>query len=291
MPCYVNLPLRWLHEQPLWADWFVNGRVAPEFGLDAGALSMPGSWHKDMAARFRDAGIVCAVHLPFMGVDPCDLDGARAATARDTLKRAAELSAVYGAKHMIGHPYHRPRKDGREADDTAGRWMDLSLLAWPGLPDIAGSTLFLENTYEKTPGALTALIGALHAQRPGADIGVCFDVGHWHCFAGCRTVEELLPWLDAFAPFALHLHLHDNDGTVDQHVGMGKGTVPLAELFEILSRRGKTITATMEPHDAEAFSVSIDWLDVHPAAAAAMDWEKPRMEALPFGEMQKNIPG
>lgn len=289
MPCYVNLPLSWVREQPLWAEWFVNGRVFPEFGLDAGALGAPISWHKAMAATFRDAGVACSAHLPFMGVDPCDPDRARAVGARETLKRAAELCALYGARHMVGHPYYRPHKAGREKDDTAGRWMEQSLLAWPDLPDIAGSVLFLENTYEKTPDALVALVGALHAERPGAEIGVCFDVGHWHCFAGCRTVEELSSWLDAFAPFALHLHLHDNDGAFDQHLGLGKGTIPLAGLFDALSHRNKAVTATMEPHDAEAFSAGIDWLDARPAIAAVLDWKKPRMEALPFDEIQKNL--
>ncbi|MDR3073944.1 MAG: sugar phosphate isomerase/epimerase [Deltaproteobacteria bacterium] len=294
MPCYVNLPLSWVSEQPLWVDWFVNGGIAPELGLDGGSLGLPDAWHQSLAARLRGAGVPCAVHLPFLGTDPCDLDEAKVRKARADLRRGADIARIYGAVHMIGHPYYRPRKPGREGDAITGRWMELSLAAWPELPERANARLFLENTYERSPEALAALAARLcpAGTKDGETqpaIGLCFDAGHWQTFAGCRTEAELDVWLDAFADFALHLHLHDNDGSFDQHLGLGEGRVPFGALFARLRAKGKAVSATLEPHDVDAFTKSIAWLEAHGAEAAQIGWRAPRMGALPLAEIEKNL--
>ena len=286
MPCYVNLPSRWMHAQAAWSSWFVNGRIAPEFGLDAASVALPDAWHKDMAARFRDAGLACSVHLPFLAVDPGDPDALKSSRARDDLRRGAELAGIYGARHMIGHPYYRTKSREKELD----RWLETSRAIWPELPKISGAPLFLENTYETSPDAIAALVAALQEETAGGPlIGICFDVGHWRSFAGKKDPAELDPWLDAFHPFALHLHLHDNDGSFDQHLGLGKGDVPFGALFAKLDTRRKRVTATLEPHDTEAFAASIAWLAENGPIAAALGWEMPRMEALPLAEIAKNI--
>ena len=230
------------------------------------------------------------MHLPFLGIEPCDKDSVNASAARAALRRGAELASLYGAAHMIGHPSFRPPKPGREKDDIAGDWMEKSLLAWGELPRIGNAPLFLENTYETSPKAIAALVSALHRDAAeGESIGVCFDVGHWHSFAACSTEDELAVWLDAYTGFAVHLHLHDNDGTEDQHKGLGVGTVPLAVLFTCLRQKALGVTATLEPHDVRAFTESINWLNAHSDAAAYIDWMRPCLEALPLDEMEKNL--
>lgn len=290
MPCYVNLPLRWAHKQPAWLDWFAAGRISPELGLDKDALELPDSWHEKTAARLREAELACSVHLPFLGVDPCELDKRAAAASRNSLLRGAELAKLYGAAHMIGHPYYRPPRQGRETDDVSGRWLEAAFLAWPELPRVAGAPLFLENTYETSPQAISVLVSALHKEGARREsVGVCFDVGHWRSFAGRRTAEEFDPWLDAYAGFVLHLHLHDNNGSFDQHFGLGMGDIPLEELFARLAAGNKDATATLEPHTGEAFVASVAWLDSHATEAGRIDWRRPRLEALPFAEIEKNL--
>ena len=291
MACCVTLPLSWIHEQPLWLEWFTEGRVHPELGLDMESLYLPDSWHESMAERFREARLACSVHLPFLGIDPADSDDAAALAARKHILRGTELAALYGAIHMIGHPWYRPRRPGRENDAIDGRWMAMSLALWPRIPSVGNAPLFFENTYETGPEALAALaVAAGGAKDSGSPaVGVCFDLGHWHAFAGCKREEELLPWLDAYAGLPLHLHLHDNDGTDDQHLGLGRGNVPFAALFALLASRGTDVTATLEPHDVEAFAASIAWLEKHDAIARRIGWQKPRMEAFPLGEIEKNL--
>ena len=291
MPCFINLPLRWIHGRNAWAEWFIAGRMAPEFGLDAESLALPDSWHEALAVRFRKAGLPCSVHLPFMGINPSVPDRAEAGEARAALRRGAELAGIYGAKHMVGHPYYlAPDQPPRAEGDVDAGWMERSLAAWPDLPGIAGAPLFLENTYETSPKALAALVGALQEDAAGGPgIGVCFDIGHWHAFAKKKKPEEIAPWLDAFQPFRLHLHLHDNDGGFDQHIGLGLGDIPLMALFAELSTRDKAVTATLEPHDVTALVASASWMEACKEAATAVDWKQPSLDALPLNEIAGHI--
>lgn len=287
MPCFINLPLRWVYDRNIWTDWFLAGRIAPEFGLDAVSITLADSWHEKLAARFRDAGLPCSVHLPFMGVNPAVPDAGKARASLSALRRGAEIAKIYGAKHMVGHPYYLALNQEGEIDAD---WLAKSRAAWPELPQIAEAPLFLENTYETSPKALAALAEAVRdAAADGPGIGICFDLGHWHSFAQKHAPEELTPWLDAFGPHKLHLHLHDNDGSSDQHQGLGQGTVPFDALFASLASRGKPVTATLEPHDVGAFIASIRWLAEHADVAAALGWEPPHVEALPLDEIAAQI--
>lgn len=271
MPCYVNLPLSWVRRDEAWLDWFIAARIAPELGLDPASLGLPRSWHERIAARLRDAAIPCAVHLPFMGIQPASGDPAERANSRSALGLGADLASLYGAAHMIGHPYYQAPRDGASNRDASAAWLDTSVDAWRDIPRRGGAPLFLENTYETAPEPVAAVITALIAATDAASVGVCFDVGHWYSFAGGSLRDNLKDWLAVFALFRTHLHLHDNNGAHDEHLGLGRGGVPLADFFAGLSGR-RNLTATMEPHDAEAFIHSADWLMKNPAAAALIGW-------------------
>lgn len=287
MPCFINLPLRWVYDRDAWTEWFIDGRIAPEFGLDAVSITLDDAWHAALAARFRNAGLCCAVHLPFMGVNPASQDATVAEESRSVLRRSAELAKLYGARHMIGHPYYTAADQKGEVDTG---WLDRSRAAWLCLPEISGVPLFLENTYETSPRGLAALAAAVQegASR-GPGIGICFDLGHWHAFAGKHAARELDSWIDAFHPYPLHLHLHDNDGSSDQHLGLGCGGVPFEALFGKLVARGKSVTATLEPHDVPAFVAGIRWMEGHPDIAAWLGWETPRVDMLPLAAIADNI--
>lgn len=289
MPVHINLPLQWVHEQSLWLDCFVAARIHPELGLDAASLALDDSWHKKTAARFAEAGLSCSIHLPFLGLDPAEPDDSASAAAREALRRGADIARIYRAAHMIGHPYYRPPKAGREKDSIGGAWLEKSLQTWPEMARRGECTLFLENTYERNPASLCALVAAVNAHCSGVETGICFDIGHWSAFAGCQSHHELAGWLLSCMGLKLHLHLHDNDGSADQHLGLGQGRIPFPFLFDILSSRERTVTATLEPHSIEAVAASCRWFAAHPDAAAFLDWQAPLLELLPLEQLESLI--
>ena len=62
------------------------------------------------------------------------------------------------------------------------------------------------------------------------DIDVVMDVGHANI--NNQTEEFLMTFADRIA----HIHINDNDGKTDQHLGIGLGTVYWQEVLQLLDR-------------------------------------------------------
>ncbi len=267
MPVFVNLPLSYAHHTPQYVEMFLARGVNPELGMDTFAVQdLPLRFHQETAARFHDAGLRCAVHLPFFDLSPGSMNDRVLAATRDTIRRAAELAALYTPAHLVGHPHHNR---GEHAPHMA-RWLERSTETWRTILDtLPGVPLFLENTFDLTPQAILTLLEELAKQtrqtkQTDTRTGFCLDIGHWHTFARGWQKQDLDAWLTAIGSRLGHLHLHDNDGSDDQHAGLGAGTIPLEELFNILRRNEIRPSATLEPHDEGAFNISRAYLKAHP---------------------------
>lgn len=280
MACFVNLPLSWVARDAHWLDWFLAEGLCPELGLDEASLALPRSWHQDIAQRLRGAGLACAVHLPFMGLEPGSADPSRRAHARVQIRLAAELSKLYGAAHMIGHPGFVAARDGegRSESSPAPGWLERFCETWMPIPDLAATPLFLENIYDITPRVLLVLLAAL--DLPPASVGICFDAGHWNYFSGGRSRQDMPEWIQAYAPHLRHLHLHDNDGSSDQHLGLGQGNIPFDLLLKTLKAQSLCPSVTFEPHTAKAFMDTACWFAAHPDAARQLGWTPPKGSGL-----------
>jgi sugar phosphate isomerase/epimerase len=268
--------------------WFIEARVSPEIGLDENGLAMPRGWHKANAKRLFDAGLDCAAHLPFKSFDMGSPEPAERARARDTLLRAAEVASIYKAVLMVGHPgYVAGRDSAVRADGSPDvalpgpEWLERTALIWKDLPGVSGSPLMLENIYDAAPGVVLSLVERLREGMSVADVGVCFDAGHWHCFSEGAKKRDMPEWVAAFAPYLRHVHLHDNSGGDDEHLGLGAGSVDFTLLLRLLKKHALAPSFTFEPHSAKAFLDNSAWLAGCPEAAEQMGWELPRASELP----------
>ncbi len=107
-----------------------------------------------------------------------------------------------------------------------------------------GTKIALENVYEGSPKFLGLLLDAFQGSQ---NIGLCFDTGHFNAFSR-STLEE---WLDALGSRIVQIHLHDNDGSADEHKPVGEGTFPFYRFFELLGKKGVRPIVTLEPHTVE----------------------------------------
>lgn len=265
---FVNLPLRYVGRDPAWLDAFIARRLAPEFGLDAQAMDqLDEGWHRGVAARLREADLPCSVHLPFEDLRPASPDPLVAEASRRRLLRAARIASIYGPRHMVGHPSLQPPND--PALEPAQ--LEASASFWSAMLDAAGDCplLALENTHDKEPDRLAALAARLREQH-GLRVGVCFDVGHWHSFAGGHARKDAARWLDALGPFVRHCHLHDNSGADDEHVGLGAGRIPWDEILDLLAALPHPPTATLEPHAEDALTQSLEFIHARQERFAAV---------------------
>jgi sugar phosphate isomerase/epimerase len=258
---FVNLPLRYLDEHPAYLDLFLSRRLNPELGFDARALdSTSPARHAENARIFHDAGLTCAVHLPFFDLHPGSLDPLVRRAATERLLQALDAARVYEPAHLIAH------LDYNHLTYAAfqGQWLENSLASWETVLAHAGAPLFLENVFERTPQHHVDVLSRLDGRA-----GACLDLGHWHSFARGGELGNLDEWLTALDPFSLHLHLHDNDGSADQHLGLGLGAVPWERLWDFLAKRKAPVTVTFEPHTKDDFLATEAYLARNPGRCPA----------------------
>ena len=55
-------------------------------------------------------------------------------------------------------------------------------------------------------------------------------MGHAHCYSEISVLE----WAKELAPYVGHVHIHDNAGDRDSHLGLGKGTIPWEKVLKLL---------------------------------------------------------
>jgi len=68
--------------------------------------------------------------------------------------------------------------------------------------------------------------------------------GHFNVFA----TASLETWIDRLGSRLIEIHLHDNQGTLDEHLPVGEGSFPFARFFSILRERNLTPILTVEAH-------------------------------------------
>ena len=183
------------------------------------------------------------LHAPFAELCPAAIDPLVREVAKRRFLQAAALAKRYGAEKMVVHSGFIPLVYYPEwfAPQSAAFWREF-------LNDVDGLTLCVENVMETSPDALRQVAEQVNDPR----LRICFDVGHAFCQSG-----ELAPWLDALTPYSSHVHLHNNHGTFDEHLGLPDGTLDMAAVIRQLEALAPQATYTLEVRSARA---SVEWL-------------------------------
>jgi len=236
--CFFNAPFAALGAGLL--DTFLTHGLQPEIGLEGDVLyRCQRREFEEVADALKAHGIGCTLHAPFFDLAPGALDREVLRVTRDKLAAAFDLVPLFRPKVIVCHLGYEADKHGYKLEE----WFAASLGTWRLLLPMAarhGAVMVLENTYETTPEQHLRLLEAIDSPQAG----FCLDTGHLNSFAACSWGQ----WLPRMSPWLRHLHLHDNDGSADQHRAPGRGTFDFAGLFAFLAQNGLTPTVTFEPH-------------------------------------------
>ncbi|NLC59545.1 MAG: sugar phosphate isomerase/epimerase [Armatimonadetes bacterium] len=202
---------------------------------------------REVQDLLRQTGVrVSSLHSEFGAqADLSSLDpGVRAATL-ETHRAGLALAGELGARFFVVHPGHGPCGD-RQEERLAHTLESLRVLE--PVARAAGVVLALENLPPAYPGSrpeeLLQIIDAVASPY----LGICFDTGHAHLSGeGARLARALLPR-------AVTMHLHDNDGSGDQHRFPGTGTLDWAEFGRIYRAVGCTAPGMLECAPPEGWS-------------------------------------
>jgi len=201
---------------------------------------------KELGRQFRERGIRCTVHAPFMDLSPGGFDKKIVAISRERLKKAVELAQRLDALGAVCHPgFDKWRFQGNEQ-----LWLDTSVETWSEVLKEAdrGFPIMLENIFEDEPATLVTLFGYFKDKN----LWFCFDTGHFNLFSRVSVEEWLLPLADRLREF----HLHDNHGKSDEHLPIGAGTFPFRSLKPMV-KQVKNPIFTLEPHGETVLGESI----------------------------------
>ena len=246
----INVPFTMLWERYL--PLFLEQRLNPEIGLDGFSLDrFSRREFAQVAARLHQAGLRITLHAPFQDLLPGALDRHILQATRTRLQEAFDLLEIFQPASIVCHLGF----EARHYTGVEDRWLDHSVATWEGLaPQAArvGSLVTLENVYETEP----ELIRRLFSRLSGGNFRLCLDVGHLQAFGG----GDFPAWLAAVGDLVGQLHLHDNRGGQDEHLALGQGNVPVAQVLAACASRGQPPLVTLEPHQENSLEPSLEYL-------------------------------
>lgn len=182
------------------------------------------------------------LHGAFNELFPCAIDPLARKLAAYRYAQALSLAQHYGAAKLVLHGGYSPRLyyPCWYEEQSIAFWKEF-LDTHPGDYEIC-----LENVMEETPESLLRIVTQVDDPR----LRLCLDVGHVNCYSSVPISQWMAQWGDALS----HLHLHNNDASVDSHGGLSRGSLPMEEIIRGIAPH---MTATLELIE---IGDSIHWL-------------------------------
>lgn len=249
--CFVNAPFEQLRTGLL--EVFLTHRLQPEIGLEGDSL-----WRADdatfiaIASQFREKNLSCTLHAPFFDLNPGAIDREIRDVTRKKLRRAFSLIEIFQPRSIVCHLGYDDYKHSYKMKE----WLSISADTWSELLEIANRTdtpVMFENTYEQVPDVHLRLF----EQLPQSNFGFCLDVGHLMAYAGSTWQV----WLEALQPWLGQVHLHDNNGSRDDHIAIGQGQFDFTGFFSHLRENNLSPMITLEPHSENDLWESLEMIN------------------------------
>lgn len=170
------------------------------------------------------------IHGPFLDLNPAAFDSLVSSATMTRFNQGYRAAADLNAKKIVFHSGMDPHVYYEEgwAERTADFFKRF-------LEGKSGVPVMMENVLDRNWRLLREVCRIV--DRP--DFKLCLDIGHAHCYSPADVRE----WAKELAPYVGHVHIHDNNGIRDEHLGLGKGTLPWEEtLFFLPEGEGRTWT-------------------------------------------------
>jgi len=243
---HVSMPWKYIHD---YLETILAVRMNVEIGFDAEELDRTSrSDFQSVAVQLMKEGCRVTLHGPFWDLHPGSIDPIIRQVSRFRLSQFFDLLDVFRPIQVVCHTGFDPRHH----EGHHRFWVDQSLAVWEPLVkrgEALGISVLLENVWELNPEFHLELFQQIDSRF----FGFCLDVGHQHSF----SKTPLSIWLEALSEYLREIHLHDNDGSGDDHLPIGQGNIDFGMLFGFLRAKGKSPLLTLEPHREEHVGESL----------------------------------
>jgi sugar phosphate isomerase/epimerase len=191
-----------------------------------------------------------SLHGPFGDLNPGSFDSLVRKTARQRIQEGLDVTMRLNAGHVVFHTGRVPRAGPEQS------WIKRATGFWESFMKQVPEDLnvYLENMLEGGPQILVGLIDGVSAPNLRANL----DIGHAHC----NSCTQVLDWIAALRERIGYVHMSDNHGVEDEHLGLGRGSIPMEAVCDALEEVSPDAIWAIE---AEGIGVeeSLAWLDAH----------------------------
>ena len=198
----------------------------------------------------RRSGRTKSLHGAFIDINVASGDPMARALSQRRCRESCSEAVMSGAKNVVFHSSCFPYLRGAYLDNWAGLCADF----YQSLAEGYQMNIFVENSFDLDPQPIAALMRRVTDPR----VGVCLDFGHAH-----YSRAPIRDWFDALGDRIGYLHLSDNNGSFDEHLPLGRGTVDWEEASALWQTLGRDVLMTLEVGGSDGVEESLRYLKEH----------------------------
>ncbi len=183
------------------------------------------------------------VHLPCNAEISSPFEHVRKAWVEEC-KKIIESFMKFGSNIFTIHPYFCPFL-GCEEERMRKNLLGQGIKSLAELSDFTsghGITLCVENIL---PPQLCEIEDLKEMFDNVKNLKMTLDIGHAYIKGGTKEIEELAK---KFRRRIIHLHVHDNNGKVDEHLPLGVGSINFKEISKTIKELKNCKTVVLEIH-------------------------------------------
>lgn len=221
-------------------------------------------WSKERIDELRNLGmhhdIRWSIHAP---VGDCNLAASGAEDIREAVENVLHtmyIAEELGCQYVVVHPGEvSPEEMMKEGYKQAAFERILAFLQVVLKASSSSSMMLALENVPPYPGLLGSdaeFLEQLLMRMNSPRLRLIYDCGHAHLNGEGQAQAMLRRML----PHSIGLHLSDNRGIHDDHLGLGQGTVPLQELMQIIESHNYTGSIVVETGSVSYAHDSMAWL-------------------------------
>ncbi len=211
------------------------------------------------------------MHGPFTELTPAAIDPRAIALMKDRYLSAIDICRSMGINDLVLHDGYIPLIYQKP-------WhLKRSVMFWKEFGEFIpeGFRVYIENVFDDEPELLIEIVDTVN-EKIGMPKGeekysICLDVGHANAMAKMHdkgrvdavskvsdaecinhSTEIIVEWIRKMGSLIGHFHLHNNDGTGDQHDDVNLGSFDIVKVLEAVETYCRPdVTMTIESRNAE----------------------------------------
>lgn len=239
-------------------------------GIELMAFAYPdvldGDWRAEVEryrALIKPVPGPLTLHGPFMDMAPGSPDHQIDEVCKGRFRHVLRIARELGGKIVILHANFIA---AIRTESYRVGWQERSEVFWRDIAEYAqelGVTVAIENMWEFDPD----IIGDVLKQIDHPNLRACIDIGHAHLYSEVPFMQ----WLDTLKPYLVHLHVNNNDGSMDFHGGLAGGFLDYPRLLSLVRKLPNPPSITMEMDSVADMEASLGFFQLPQKNPATSD--------------------